>query len=112
MEVELIALDSICSKAKWLQNLLRDITLCMPYMTTISIHCDNKATTKFSKKKNSNDKLSRHFRLRQKSILNYLKYKVVSIDYVKFIFNLADYFTKGLSRNMILESSRKIGVSP
>ena len=37
---------------------------------------------------------------------------VIALDYVQTVKNLADPFTKGLSRNVIDEASREMGLRP
>jgi hypothetical protein len=38
--------------------------------------------------------------------------RVITVDYVHILNNLADQFTKGLSRNVIESASREMGMRP
>jgi hypothetical protein len=60
---------------------------------------------------NSKDdmKSTRHVKRRLKSIK---KFGVIALDYVHTSKNLADQFTKGLSRNVIDGASWEIGLRP
>ena len=41
-----------------------------------------------------------------------LRYGVISLDHVKSKRNLADFLTKGLSRRLVLDSSKGMGLKP
>ena len=55
--------------------------------------------------------MNRHIQIRLKSVQRILG-KVVLLDFVKFEKNIVDPLTKGLSRSVVLESSREMGLSP
>ena len=55
--------------------------------------------------------MNRHIQIRLKSILRLLG-KVVILDIVISEKNLVDPLIKGLSKSVVLESSREIGLSP
>jgi len=57
-------------------------------------------------------KSSRHVKRRLKSIRKMRNSGVIALDYVQTAKNLADPFTKGLSRNVIDEASREMGLRP
>ena len=50
--------------------------------------------------------------LRHNVVKHLLKDRTISIDYVKSEGNLVDPLTKPLGRNMILETSRGMGLKP
>jgi hypothetical protein len=68
-------------------------------------------TVKVNSSKN-NMKSSRHARRRLKSIKKLKNSGVIALNFLQRDNNLADPFTKGLSRNMIELTSREIGLRP
>ena len=111
MESELIALDTTCSEAEWLKNLLSEFFIVPKPILSISVHTDSRSTIEILKQDNANKKMNRHIQIRLKSVQRLLG-KVVLLDFVKSEKNIADPLTKGLSRSVVLESSREIGLSP
>uniref|UniRef100_A0A2N9HAC8 CCHC-type domain-containing protein n=1 Tax=Fagus sylvatica TaxID=28930 RepID=A0A2N9HAC8_FAGSY len=95
-------------KAKWLRNMLYDIELWPQSMLAISIYCDSQATMSKAYSKIYNGK-SRHISLRHEYVRQLIEDGVISIVYVKSSGNLADPFTKGLSRDMIRVTSIRNG---
>ena len=77
----------------------------------ISVHTDSRSTIEILKQDNANKKMNRHIQIRLKSVQRLLG-KVVLLDFVKSEKNIADPLTKGLSRSVVLESSREMGLSP
>jgi hypothetical protein len=67
----------------------------------IPMNCDNQ--TMLIKVNNSKDntKSSRHMKRRLKSIRKMRNSRVIALNYIQTSKNLADPFTKGLSRNVI-----------
>ena len=57
-------------------------------------------------------KMNKHLKVRHKSLRYKMKNNVITLNYVKSEQNLADQLTKGLSRTVVLESSRRMGLSP
>ena len=57
-------------------------------------------------------KSSRHVKRQLKSVRKMKNSGVIALDYVQTAKNLADPFTKGLSRNVIDEASREMGLRP
>jgi len=57
-------------------------------------------------------KSSKHVKRRLKPIRKMRNSGVIALDYVQTAKNLADPFTKGLSRNVIDEASREMGLRP
>jgi len=49
---------------------------------------------------------------RMKSVIELRNSRVIALDYVHTTKNLADQFTKGLSRNVIEGASRELGLIP
>jgi len=111
MESEFVALEMAGSEAEWLKNFLANILLGMKPTLSVSIHCDCQSAIAIAKNKNYNRK-NRHIQSRHNLVKQLLKSGTISIDYVKLERNLADPFTKPLGRNMILETSRGMGLKP
>ena len=111
MESELIALDTTCTEAEWLKDLLSELPLVPKPSPPISIHSDSRSTIELLKQVHVNKKHNRHIQIRYKSVQCLLG-KVVILDFVKSEKNLADPLTKGLSRSVVLDSSREMGLSP
>ena len=59
-----------------------------------------------------NKKSTRHVKRRLKSVRKLRKSRVIALDYVHTSKNLADQFTKGLSRNVIDSASSEMGLRP
>jgi len=111
MESELIALDTACSEAKWLKDRLSEFSIVPKLILPISVHTDSRSTINILKQENANKKMNRHIQIRLESVQRLLG-KVVLLDFVKSEKNIANTLTKGLSRNVVLESSRVMGLSP
>jgi hypothetical protein len=76
------------------------------------MNCDNQTViTKVNSSRN-NIKSTRHVNRRLKSITNLKTSGVITVDYVHMSNNLADQFTKGLSRNVIESALREMGMRP
>ncbi|GJT49952.1 retrovirus-related pol polyprotein from transposon TNT 1-94 [Tanacetum coccineum] len=109
MESEFIALDKCGEEAEWLRQFVEDIPRWPKPVTAISIHCDSKSAMGRAKSTMYNGK-SRHIRRRHNSIRQLLSTGVISIDYVASKDNIADPFTKGLSRELVNQSSLVVQV--
>jgi len=59
-----------------------------------------------------NMKSTRHVKRRLKSVRKLKTSRVITVDYVHTSNNLADQFTKGLSRNVIESALREMGMRP
>jgi len=111
MESEFVALEMAGSKAEWLKNFLANIPLGMKPTPSISMHCDSQSTIVVGKNKIFNGKNS-HIQLRHNVVKQLIKDGTISTDYVKSEGNLANPLTKPLGRNMILETSKGMGLKP
>ena len=78
----------------------------------ISIHCDNKVAIELVRQAHANKKMNRHIQVRYKSVKSLVNKIVVSLNFVKSEKNIVDQLTKGLSRNVVLDLSRGMGLSP
>ena len=61
---------------------------------------------------NDNSKSNKHIKWRLKTARKMRNSRVIAVSYVKTENNLADPFTKGLSRNVISVMSKDMGMRP
>ena len=109
MESEFIALDKAGEEAEWLRHFLEDIPFWPKPVPAVCIHYDNQAALRKAHNFVYNGK-SRHIRRRHNTVRQLLSNGTISIDYVRTNDNLADPFTKGLSREKIDCASRGMGL--
>ena len=111
MESEFIALAAADKEAEWLRNMLLDIKLWPQPMPAISLHCDSEATMSRAYSNIYNGK-SRHISLRHEYVRYLILHGIITIVYVKTSNNLADPFTKGLSRELVRVTSIGMRLKP
>ncbi|KAH9659333.1 hypothetical protein KPL70_023823 [Citrus sinensis] len=111
MESEFIALASTGKEAEWLRNLLFDIMLWPQPMPSISLYCDSEATLSRAYNKLYNGK-SRHISLRHEYVKQLIADGVINIVYVRTNKSLADPLTKGLSRDLVKDTSFGMRLKP
>ena len=101
MEAEFIALAAAGKEAEWIRDLLTDIRLWDVPMPCIPMYCDSEAT--LSKVYNAvyNGK-SRHVGLRHNYVRQLLESGTIKVVFVKSSRNLADPFTKPLTRDLVV----------
>ena len=112
MEVELTVLDTATIEAEWLHELLMDLTIVEKPIPAILMNCDNQTMIVKVNRSKDNMKSSRHVKRRLKSVRKLRNSRVIALDYIQTAKNLADHFTKGLSRNVIDNASMKLGLKP
>jgi fructose-1,6-bisphosphatase/inositol monophosphatase family enzyme len=112
MKAELTALDTASVEAEWLRELLMDLPAVEKPKLTISMNCDNQTMIIKVNSSKHNMKSTRHVKRRLKSIRKLRNFGVIALDYVHTSKNLADQFTKGLSRNVIDSASSEMGLRP
>ena len=78
----------------------------------ISMNCDNQTVIIKVNSSRDNMKSTRHVKRRLKSVRKLRNSRVIALDYVHTSKNLADQFTKGLSRNVIDCLSTEMGLRP
>jgi len=110
MEAELAALDTATVEAEWLRELLMDLPVVEKPMPAISMNCDNQTVIIKVNSSKDNLKTTRHVKRRLKSVRKLRNSEVIPLDYVHTSKNLADQFTKGLSRNVIDNASVEMGL--
>jgi len=111
MESEFIALELAGQEVEWLKGLLAYVPLWEKQATLISLHCDLQAAIGVAHNSVYNEK-RRHIRVRHSAVKQLLKHGVISLQYVRSEKNLADPLTKGLTRRLVLETSRGMGLKP
>ena len=112
MEAELTALDTATVEAEWLRELLMDLPVVEKPIPAILMNCDNQTVIVKVNSSKDNKKSSRHVRRRLKSVRFMRNSGVIALDYINTSKNLADPFTKGLSRNVIDNASKEMGLRP
>ena len=78
----------------------------------ISMNYDNQTVITKVKSSKDNMKSSRHVKRWLKSVRKLRNSRVIALHYVHMFKNLADQFTKGLSRNVIDSASSEMGLRP
>ena len=111
MDLEFIALDKCGEEAEWLRNFLEDIPRWTKPVPPICIHADSQSAIGRVQSNMYNGK-SRHIRRRHNTIRQLLLTRVVSLDFVRSKYNIADPLTKGLNRELVDKSLRGMGLKP
>ena len=112
MEAELTALDTATVEAEWLRQLLMNLHVVEKLIPAILMNCDNQTVIIKVNSSKDNVKSSRHVKRRLKSVRKMRNYGVIALDYINTSKKLADPFTKGLSRNVIENASKEMGLRP
>jgi hypothetical protein len=112
MEAELAALDTATVEAEWLRELLMDLSIVEKPIPAILMNCDNQTVIVKVNSSKENMKSSRHVKKRLKPVRKLRNTGVTSLDYIHTSKNLADQFTKGLSRIVIDHASMELGLRP
>ena len=76
------------------------------------LHCDTQTVIIKVNSSMDNMKSLRHVQRRLKSVRKMRNSGVIALDYIQTSKNLADPFTKGLSRNVIENASKEMGLRP
>jgi hypothetical protein len=112
MEAELTALETASSEAEWLRDMLMDLPVVEKPIPAILINCDNQTVITKVKSSQDNAKSSKHVKRRLKTVRKLWSSGVIAVDYINTAKNLADPFTKGLSRTVIDNASKEMGMRP
>ena len=111
MEFEFIALELPGQEVEWLRNLLADMLLWGRSSVLVFLHCDSQAAIRIARNSVYNGK-QRHIHIRHDTVKQLLKNGVISMECVRSKKNLENIFTKGLSRRVVLESSKGVELKP
>ena len=109
MKAELTTLDTATVEAEWLRELLMDLPIVAKPIPAILMNCDNQTVIVKVNSSKDNMKSSRYVKRRLKSVRKLRNSGVIALDYVQTANNLADLFTKGISRNVIDNASMELG---
>jgi len=109
MAAEFVAVAS--KEEECLRNLLLEVPLWPKPISPLSMHCDSKSTLSKVYSHVYNGK-SRHIGLRHAYVHQLIIDGVVTVDFVQSNENLADPLTKGLARDLVLKTSRGMGLKP
>ena len=112
MEAELTALDTSGVEAGWLRDLLMDLPVVEKPVPAILMNCDNQTVIVKVKSSKDNMQSNKHIRMRLKAVRHLRNSRVILLDYIQSAKNLADPFTKELSRVVIENASREMGMRP
>ena len=112
MEAELTALDTATVEVEWLREFLMALPIVEKPMPAILMNCDNQTVIVKVNSSKDNMKSSRHVKRWLKSVRKLINSGVIALDYVQMAKNLADQFTKALSRNVIGNASLELGMRP
>ena len=111
MESQFVVLATACREGEWLKKFLFEIELWPQLMPTISLHCDSEATMSRAFNKMYNGK-SRHISLRHNYVRQLICDGIVIIQYIKTSNNLADPLIKGLTKDLVVKTSKGMGLKP
>ena len=111
MESEFVALEKAGTKVEWLRNLLVDILKWYKPLPSISLHCDSQAAITCARNKIYNGK-KRHVRLRHNIVRQLISNGVIAMEFVWSEKNLVDPLTKGLTRQLVYDTSRGTRLKP
>nr|GEX37548.1 hypothetical protein [Tanacetum cinerariifolium] len=109
MKSQFVALAAAGKEAEWLKNLLIEIPLLSKPIARISICCDGAATLAKAYSQMYNRK-SRNLGFRHRMIRKLIRNGVVYIEFVRSQQNLADHLTKGLVRDLVIKSTKGMGL--
>ena len=112
MEAELTTLDTATVEAEWHREPLMDLPIVEKLIPAILMNCDNQMVIVKAKSFKDNMQSTKHIRRRLKFVRHLRNSGVIPLDYIQSATNLADPFTKGLSRIVIDNASREMGMRP
>jgi hypothetical protein len=112
MKAELTTLDTSTVEPEWLRELLMDLPMVEKLIPGILMNCDNETVITKVNSSKDNIKSSRHVKRRLKYVRKLRSSGVIALDYIPMAKNLADQFTKGLSRSVIDYASKGLGLRP
>jgi hypothetical protein len=112
MQAELTALDTATVETEWLRELPMDLPIFEKPIPAILMNYNNQTVIVKVNCSKDNVKSSRHVKRRLKSVRKLRNSGVIVLNYIQTAKNLADQFTKGLSRNVIDNASLELGLRP
>nr|GEU40124.1 zinc finger, CCHC-type [Tanacetum cinerariifolium] len=106
IESEFVALAAAGKEAEWLRNLIHENPIWTKPIAPIYVRCDSAPTMARAYSQIYNRK-SRHLGVRHSMVRELIRNSVISIEFVRMQHNLADHLTKGLARDLKLNSMWK-----
>ena len=91
---------------------MKDLLVVEKPIPAILMNYDNQTVIVKAKSSKNNMQFTKHIRRRLKSDKHFKKFRVTELDYIQSTKNLADPFTKSLSRIVIDNASREMGMRP
>lgn len=90
-------------------DFLLEIPLAKDNVSKVLIHCDSQTTLDRAFTEVYNE-ISKHRGLRHSFVGKLIKDEIISLTYVQTSYNLADLFTKPLIRDLVMTTSRGMGL--
>ncbi|UYV61328.1 hypothetical protein LAZ67_1004381 [Cordylochernes scorpioides] len=97
MEAEYLALSQTTKEAVWIATILKELKFLTNFAFPLIIHCDNRSAIDFSKNNAENNR-SKHIDIRYYHVRERIISGEIKIVYIPTKENLADVFTKTLSK--------------
>ncbi|UYV65185.1 hypothetical protein LAZ67_3003492 [Cordylochernes scorpioides] len=97
MEAEYLALPQTTKEAVWIATILKELKFLSNFAFPLIIHCDNRSAIDFSKNNVENNR-SKHIDIRYHHVRERIISGEIKIVYIPTKENLADVFTKTLSK--------------
>ncbi|KAF3661256.1 hypothetical protein FXO38_11794 [Capsicum annuum] len=111
MESEFIAMSSAGEEADWLWSMLIDVSLWGKPIPPLTIYCDNKAAI-FRASSDCYNGKSRQVRLKHNHVRILLEDGIISLQYVKSKLNLTDPLSKGLGKELVVQTCNGMRMKP
>ena len=111
MEFEMIALATASEETSWLRSLLAEIPLWERPIPAVLIHCDSTATIAKIENRYYNGK-KRQIRRKHNTVRELVSTGAVRVEHGRTGDNLADPLTKGLAREKVHYTSKRMGLLP
>ena len=110
MEAELTALDIASAEAEWLCSSCWTCRWVEKPIPAILMNCDNQTMITKVNTAKDNAKSTRHVKRHLKIVRKLRNSREIAVAFVQTDKNLTDPFTKGLSWNVIENTSREMGM--
>jgi hypothetical protein len=111
MKSEFITLDNAGEEAELIQNFLEDIPCWEKLVSAICVYCDSQSTT-WRVQISMYNRKSIHICHIYNIVKHLLSNVIIFIDYVKSNENIVDPLIKGLSRELVYNSSKGMSLKP
>ena len=109
MEAEYIAASKVAKEAVWLKNFLSDLEVVPNMDEPITLYCDNSGTVENSKEPRSH-KRGKHIERKYHLIREIVNIRDMTMAKIPTLDNLADLFTKTLSKKQFFKYVEEMGL--